>query len=123
MAKEGTRTLLRTWRRLEARRLDDRGVQGSLSPTKAEHGESRLWLVRQEMPDGNAFVNQTALDCDCVVGVDLNDWKGAETDEFKLVLVTVILDEDLLTDGEFMTGTVMIGLEQTCIDFGLTVSR
>ena len=106
-----------------ARRLDDRGAQGSLSPTKAEHGEPRLGLVRQEMPDGNAFVNRTVLDCDRVVGVDLNDWKGAKTDEVKLVLATVILDKDLLTDGEFMMGTVMIGFEQTSIDFDLTVPR
>ena len=71
------------------------------------------------MPNGESFLDRSALYCDGSVGVDLYDGEGAALDQMKFRSAVVYLDEDLLSDGEVVGSALGVCTDKALIDLGL----
>ena len=66
-------------------------------------------------------MNSTTLYSDCVIGMDLNNWKGIFADKIKFTVLVGYLHKNVIVDFIFMAATATIDFEETVADACLTV--
>ena len=73
------------------------------------------------MKYANVFFNFVMLDGKGVIGVDLNDGKGATLDKFKLWVAIRNVNKNGIFDFIFMFGAAFVGSEETGVNKSLTM--
>ena len=63
----------------------------------------------------------TTLNRDCVVGMNLNNWKGNFTDKIRFTVLVRYLHKNVIVDFIFLTATATIDFEETVVDECLSV--
>ena len=69
--------------------------------------------MRDDLADTNPFLNWTTLHGDCVVGMNLNNWKGTFADKVNFIVSVGYVHENLIVYFIFVLATAMIDFEET----------
>ena len=73
------------------------------------------------MTNIDSFDDRTTLKCDCIVGMNLENRKWSAFNEIELVIAVWDVDEDLLSNFEFVFDATAIGSDEACVDKGLSI--
>ena len=78
--------------------------------------------MRDDSTDTNPFLNWTTLYSDCVIGMDLNNWKMTFTDKINFTVFVRHIYENVVVDFILVAATATIDFEETVVDELLTVA-
>ena len=78
--------------------------------------------MRDGLADTNLFLNWTPLYSDCVIGMNLNDWKRTFTDKIKFNVSIGYVHKNLIIDFIFVAAMATIDFEETVINECLTIA-
>ena len=66
--------------------------------------------------DTHPFLNWTTLYSDCVIGMDLKNWKRTFADKIEFTVSIRYVHKNVIIDFIFVAATATIDFEQTVID-------
>ena len=69
--------------------------------------------MQDDSADTNPFLNWTTLYSDCVIGMDLNNWKRTFADKIKFTVSIGYIHENVIIDFIFVATTATIDFEET----------